>query len=97
MIPKKKRQDYTADAMREAMDDVQLNNLSIRGSAKLHNIPESTLRGRLSIPINNCACVSSKIPFIKNGSADDIVCELFRCTIYKGYLCFLSIDIFLRM
>jgi hypothetical protein len=88
------------------MDDVQLNNLSIRGSAKLHNIPESTLRGRLSdprgvnvrmggptynkifplfIPINNCACVSSKIPFIKNGSADDIVCELFRCTIYKGY------------
>ena len=51
----------------------------------------------LFIPINNCACVSSKIPFIKNGSADDIVCELFRCTIYKGYLCFLSIDIFLRI
>lgn len=50
MVPKKKIQDYTADAMREAMDDVQLNNLSIRGSAKLHNIPESTLRGRLSDP-----------------------------------------------
>ena len=43
MVLKKKMQDYTADAMREAMDDVQLNNLSIRGSAKLHNIPESTL------------------------------------------------------
>ena len=50
MVPKKKIQNYTADAMREAMDDVQLNNLSIRGSAKLHNIPESTLRGRLSDP-----------------------------------------------
>jgi hypothetical protein len=50
MVPKKKIQDYTADAMREAMDDVQLNNLSIRCSAKLHNIPESTLRGRLSDP-----------------------------------------------
>ena len=31
MVPKKKIQDYTADAMREAMDDAQLNNLSIRG------------------------------------------------------------------
>ena len=44
MVPRKKIQDYTADAMREAMDDAQLNNLSIRGSAKLHNIPERTLR-----------------------------------------------------
>jgi hypothetical protein len=43
MVPKKKIQDYTADAMREAIDDAQLNILSIRGSAKLHNIPESTL------------------------------------------------------
>ena len=50
MVPKKKIQDYTADAMREAIDDAQLNILSIRGSAKLHNIPESTLRGRLSDP-----------------------------------------------
>ena len=32
------------------MDDAQLNNMSIRGSAKLHSIPESTLRGRLSDP-----------------------------------------------
>ena len=50
MVPKKKIQDYAADAMREAMDDAQLNNMSIRGSAKLHNIPESTLIGRLSDP-----------------------------------------------
>ena len=50
MVTKKKEKGLHTDAMREAMNDAQLDNMSIRGSAKLHNIPESTVRGRLNDP-----------------------------------------------
>lgn len=33
--------------VKAACDDVLLNSLTIRGSAKLHSVPESTLRKRL--------------------------------------------------
>lgn len=47
MSEKKKKPGYTVEMVKAACDDVILNGRTIRGSAKIHNVPESTLRRRL--------------------------------------------------
>ena len=47
MVTKKRKEGYNIEMVRAAIHDVRVNNMSIRGSARLHNIPESTLRDRL--------------------------------------------------
>ena len=47
MSAEKRKRDYTADMVKEACNDATENGMTIRGSARLHNVPESTLRRRL--------------------------------------------------
>ena len=47
MCTKKKNPQYTVKMMKAACDYGLLNSFTIRGSAKLHGVPESTLRRRL--------------------------------------------------
>ena len=47
MSTKKKNPQYTVEMMKAACDYGLLNSFTIRGSAKLHGVPESTLRRRL--------------------------------------------------
>lgn len=47
---KKSERGYSEEMVRAALDDVEMKNITIRGSARLHGIPESTLRRRLRDP-----------------------------------------------
>ena len=48
--PDKNKQRYTPDMVQAAIEDVRLHNMTIRGSAKLHNVSVSTRRRRLQDP-----------------------------------------------
>ncbi|CAG2215069.1 unnamed protein product [Mytilus edulis] len=50
VIVGEKKRGYSLEMLKEAGDDVVLHGKSIRGAAKRHNVPESTLRCRLSDP-----------------------------------------------
>lgn len=47
MSTKEKNPQYTVEIMKAACDYGLLNSFTIRGSAKLHGVPENTLRRRL--------------------------------------------------